>query len=329
MEHMEIGRSGIKASVITLGAMGIGGGFRYPDTDDQESIRTIHAALDAGINMIDTAPVYGFGHSEEIIGKALKGRRDSVVLSTKCGLWWGDDEGTYRFTWDGHAVKRNLSSRTIRIEVEESLRRLNTDYIDVYYTHNPAMPPFNTPIEETIGTLMDLKKEGKIVTIGASNCDPHHIKSYLELGEVSIVQRRYNMLANDVEDEILPLCEANGISFHAYSPLANGLLTGKFGRDYQLPKGDSREGDPWWEPPLYHSALDFVESLNAIRQQLGCSQSALAIAYLRSKGEHINVICGIRTEKHLQENVAGAKLKLSQDIVAEIDRLRAQRLVRS
>lgn len=189
MRYKEIGQSGIQASVVTFGAFGIGGGFQFPDTNDTESIRAIHAALDLGINIIDTAPVYGFGHSEEIVGQAIKGRRDNVIISTKCGLWWGDEEGSYRFTWDGHRVKRNLSPRTIRMEVEQSLKRLGTDYIDIYYTHNPAMEPFLTPIEETIEVLMQLKQEGKIRAIGASNCEPHHVQSYIDYGEISIVQK--------------------------------------------------------------------------------------------------------------------------------------------
>ncbi|WP_025719935.1 aldo/keto reductase [Paenibacillus polymyxa] len=320
MEYREIGRSGIKASAVTLGAWGIGGGFQFPDTDDNESIHTIHAALDAGVNIIDTAPVYGFGHSEEIVGKAIQGRRDQVIISTKCGLWWGDDEGSYRFTWEGRRVKRNLSRRTIRVEVEESLKRLNTDYIDIFYTHNPAVAPFMTPIEETVGVLMDLKREGKIRAIGASNCEPHHINSYLELGEISIVQRRYHMLSREVEAEILPLCQANGISFHAYSPLANGLLTGKYNRDYRAPEGSARAGDPLWGPELYPSVLDFVDSLEDIGKQLNCSRACLAVAYLLAKGNHINVIFGARKEKHLQDHLLSAELKLSGDIITEIDR---------
>lgn len=320
MEYREIGRSGIKASAVTLGAWGIGGGFQFPDTDDNESIRTIHAALDAGVNIIDTAPVYGFGHSEEVVGKAIRGRRDRTILSTKCGLWWGDEEGSYRFTWDGHRVKRNLSPRTIRVEVEESLRRLNTDYIDIYYTHNPAVEPFLTPIEETIGVLMDLKKEGKIRAIGASNCEPHHINSYLELGEISMVQRRYHMLSREVEAEILPLCQANGIGFHAYSPLANGLLTGKYDRNYKAPEGSSRAGGPLWGPELYPAVLEFVDGFKDIVTGLNCSRTSLAVAYLLAKGEHINVIFGARKEKHLQDHLRGAELKLSGELVTEIDR---------
>ncbi|ASA20354.1 aldo/keto reductase [Paenibacillus donghaensis] len=320
MKRMQIGNSGIEASVLTLGAFGMGGGFQFPDTDDTESIRAIHATLDAGINCIDTAPVYGFGHSEEIVGKAIKGRRDQVVLSTKCGLWWGDEEGSYRFTWEGRRVKRNLSPRTIRIEVEESLKRLDTDYIDIYYTHNPAMEPFLTPIEETIDTLIQLKKEGKIRAIGASNCEPQHIHSYIEHGEIAIVQKKYNMLSREAEAEVLPLCKDNNISFHAYSPLAQGLLSGHIGKGHVLPKDDTRHGDRWWQGEAFQLAVDFAQELALLAKEYSISTSSLAVAYLRAKHEHVNVILGIRKERHLHENLAGGSVSLTDDTVAEIDR---------
>ncbi|MCM3698781.1 aldo/keto reductase [Paenibacillus macerans] len=320
MKYMEIGKSGIQASVITFGAFGIGGGFQFPGTDDAESIRAIETALDFGVNIIDTAPVYGFGHSEEIIGKAIKGKRDKVVLSTKCGLWWGDDEGSYRFTWEGKRVKRNLSPRTIKIEVEQSLKRLGTDYIDIYYTHNPACEPFLTPIEDTIDTLIRLKKEGKIRAIGASNCEPHHIRSYIEQGEIAIVQRKYNMLSREVEAEILPLCKENGISFHAYSPLAQGLLSGNIHKDYVVPKDDPRNGDSWWQSEKFTHAVDFAGYLTQIGKEYGVSAGAIAIAYLRAKHEYVNVICGIRKERHLHENILGAQVSLSTDTMEELDR---------
>lgn len=321
MKTMQIGNSGIEASVLTLGAFGMGGGFQFPDTDDAESIRAIHAALDAGITCIDTAPVYGFGHSEEIVGQAIKGRkRDQVILSTKCGLWWGDEEGSYRFTWEGKRVKRNLSPRTIRIEVEESLRRLGTDYIDLYYTHNPAMEPFLTPIEETIATLLDLKKEGKIRAIGASNCEPHHIRSYIEHGEIAIVQKKYNMLSREAESEVLPLCRNSGISFHAYSPLAQGLLSGHIGSDYTLAQDDPRNSDRWWQGDAFLLAVEFGKGLASLAQEYGISASSLAVAYLRAKHQHVNVILGIRKERHLHENIAGADFRFPDGGVEEIDR---------
>lgn len=327
MKTMQIGNSGIEASVLTLGAFGMGGGFQFPDTDDAESIRAIHAALDAGVNCIDTAPVYGFGHSEEIIGRAIKGRRDRVVLSTKCGLWWDDDEGSYRFTWEGKRVKRNLSPRTIRIEVEQSLKRLATDYIDIYYTHNPAMPPFLTPIEETIDVLMQLKQEGKIRAIGASNCEPHHIQSYIEHGKIAIVQKKYNMLFREAENDILPLCRDNGISFHAYTPLAQGLLSGRIGEDHILPPDDIRRNNPWWQGETFRKALAFSRELGEIARQYGVSTSSLAIAYLRARHQHVNVILGIRKARHLHENLAGADLALGEETLAVIDN-RLERLHR-
>ncbi len=320
MKTMPIGNSGIEASVVTLGAFGIGGGFQFPDTDDGESVRVIHAALDAGINCIDTAPVYGFGHSEEIVGQAIKGRRDRVILSTKCGLWWGDEEGSYRFTWEGRRVKRNLSPRTIRIEVEESLRRLGTDYIDIYYTHNPAIEPYLTPVEDTVATLLDLKREGKIRAIGASNCEPHHIRSYIEHGEIAIVQKKYNMLSREAEEEILPLCRDKGISFHAYSPLAQGLLSGHIGLDNRLAPDDPRHNDPWWQGKAFVLAVEFAQGLAKLAGEYGITASSLSVAYLRAKHEHVNVILGIRKERHLHENVAGADFRFPDRAVEEIDR---------
>lgn len=320
MKTMPIGNSGIEASIVTLGAFGIGGGFQFPDTDDGESVRVIHAAFDAGINCIDTAPVYGFGHSEEIVGQAIKGRRDKVILSTKCGLWWGDEEGSYRFTWEGRRVKRNLSPRTIRIEVEESLRRLGTDYIDIYYTHNPAIEPYLTPVEDTVATLLDLKREGKIRAIGASNCEPHHIRSYIEHGEIAIVQKKYNMLSREAEEEILPLCRDKGISFHAYSPLAQGLLSGHIGLDHRLAPDDPRHNDPWWQGKAFVLAVEFAQGLAELAGEYGISASSLSAAYLRAKHELVNVILGIRKERHLHENVAGADFRFPDGAVEEIDR---------
>ncbi|MEK4103816.1 MULTISPECIES: aldo/keto reductase [Paenibacillus] len=325
MRYKEIGQSGIQASVVTFGAFGIGGGFQFPDTNDTQSIRAIHAALDLGINIIDTAPVYGFGHSEEIVGQAIKGRRDKVIVSTKCGLWWGDEEGSYRFTWDGHRVKRNLSPRTIRMEVEQSLKRLGTDYIDIYYTHNPAMEPFLTPIEETIEVLMQLKQEGKIRAIGASNCEPHHVQSYIDYGEISIVQKKFNMLSREPEQAILPLCNEHQISFHAYSPLAQGLLTGHIRPDHVLEPNDPRQNDAWWHGRNLKLATEFAGGLVEIGSEYGVSASSIAVAYLLNKHANVNVICGIRKEKHLHENIAGAEVVLPPNVIAELD-FRLQKL---
>lgn len=321
MKYTNIGTTAIKASVVTFGAMGIGGGFRYPDADDAVSIRAIRAALDRGINIFDTAPVYGFGHSEALIGRALQGSRGDAIISTKCGLWWGDDEGSYRFTWDGHAVKRNLSPRAIRIEVEESLRRLRTDYIDIYYTHNPASEPFLTPIDDTIDTLISLRDEGKILAIGASNCPPGDVESYLARNAIDIVQRKYNVLEREVEADILPLVDSRALSLHAYSPLANGLLSGRFGVEHTVSATEPRGANPLWTSGLYPLALDLVEGLRTIADELGCSTAALSIAYLLKSSEAVNVIGGIRKESHLDDLCSAADLTLADEQFARITAL--------
>lgn len=320
MRYRQIGSSGIEASVITFGAMGIGGGFRYPDADDAESIRAIEHALDEGINFIDTAPVYGFGHSEEVIGRALKGKRDKAVVSTKCGMWWGDDEGSYRFTWEGHDVRRNLTPRVLRIELERSLRLLQTDYIDVYYPHNPACEPFLTPIEETIDVLNEFRKESKIRTIGVSNCEVHHIQSYLERGDLSIVQRKFNILNRSARRDVLPFAHQHGLSFHGYSPLEKGLLAGTVKRGFKAENDPARnDGSALWSARGLDAALGFTEALERdIASELGLSLAELAVAYSIANG--VNPIVGIRRPRHVDAVVRAAETDLPADVVAEIDR---------
>ncbi len=324
MKYMEIGKSGVKASIITMGAMGIGGGTWWRNSDDKESIDTIHRALELGVNTIDTAPVYGFGHSEEVIGEAIKGRRSDYVISTKCGLWWDDDEGSFRFEKDGHRVSRNVTAHAIRTEVERSLKRLNTDYIDIYYTHNPACPPVMTPVEETVGTLMELKKEGKIRAIGSSNMTPDEIRAYTACGEIDIIQGHYSMLDRSAEKEIIPLCREKGMSFHAYMPLERGLLTGNVARDYVVQPGDAREDSVLWKPDKFPVVLDFVDSLRDICEKYHCTCTHLAIAFLHAQGRDINVISGARRPFQIEDIAKAADVVLDACDVADIEnRLKA------
>lgn len=318
MKYRTIGRTGKLASAVTFGAMGVGGGFRYPDADDDVSVAAVHAALDAGITTFDSAPVYGFGHSEEVLGRALVGRRDDVVLSTKCGLWWGDDEGSYRFTWDGHAVKRNLSPRTIKIELEQSLARLGTDHIDIYYTHNPAVPPFVTPLEDTIATLLELRDEGKILAIGASNCPPDDVRTYLAHDAIEFVQRKYSLLDRSIAHDILPLAEEHGLSVHAYSPLGNGLLSGRFTATAQIEPTGSRDADPMFGEHL-PAALELVDTVSAVARESDSTAAAVSIAYLLASSPQVNVIAGIRRPSHVADAAAGADLQLNDDQVSRLD----------
>ena len=322
MRYMQIGHSGIEASRISMGGLSIGGGAWWNGTDDAESIRTIRYALDHGINLIDTAPLYGFGHSEEIIGRAIAGRRHDAVISTKCGMIWDKKEGTYWNDKGGESIYINVSAKVIREEILRSLKRLGTDYIDIYYPHNPARAPFLTPVEETVEALMRLKKEGYIRAIGMSNAKPEQVEEYLACGcEIDILQRKYNILEREfVENNLLPLCRKYGMSFHAYSPLERGILTGKYRRDYQVDPLDARTKLLWWKPENYPMAIDFVDGLQDLCEKNDCSLTDLAVAFLLAQGDYINVICGAHKPEQIEADIKAANVELSPEDVAEIRR---------
>lgn len=318
---MKIGKSGIQASVLSLGAWSIGGGNWWKNTEDDLSIETVHRALDMGINLIDTAPIYGIGHSEEIIGKAIEGRRSQVVLSTKATFDWDTGKGRYCYDVDGHKMYVAHGYDDIIKDCENSLKRLKTDYIDIYYTHNPAKDTSMYPVEETVRALMDLKKSGKIRAIGSSNVQISHIEEYLACGcQIDIIQRKYSMLERSVEADILPLCQKYGMSFHAYSPLERGLLTGGISKDYVVPAGDARDGQPWWKPEKMPYAIDFVEGLKDLCEKYQCSRLALAIAFLRSTGDYINVICGAHKPEQIEADIPAADVVLHSEDVEELRR---------
>ena len=319
MKYMKIGHSDVTASAITLGAWSIGGGNWWKNTEDDLSIQTIHRALELGINTIDTAPIYGCGHSEEIVGKAIAGSREKYVISTKATFDWDTGVGRYCYDVDGHKMYVDHSYAGIKKDCENSLKRLGTDYIDIYYTHNPAKDPTQYPVEETVRALMDLKKEGKIRAIGSSNVNPDHVESYLACGcEIDILQRKYSMLERGVETTLLPLCEKYGMSFHAYSPLERGILTGTVARDRVVPPGDARDGQPWWKPDRLPHAVDFVHGLKDICDQYGCGYLELAVAFLRAQGSYINVICGAHKPEQIEADAPAVNVELKAETVAEI-----------
>jgi len=321
MKYMKIGHSDVTASAITLGAWAIGGGNWWKTTEDELSIQTIHRALELGINTIDTAPIYGCGHSEDVVGKAIAGNRDKYVLSTKATFDWDTGVGRYCYDVDGHKMYVDHSYASIKKDCENSLKRLGTDYIDIYYTHNPARDTEKYPVEETVRALMDLKKEGKIRAIGSSNVQPEHVEAYLACGcEIDILQRKYSILERGVETTLLPLCEKYGMSYHAYSPLERGLLTGTVARDRIVPPGDARDGQPWWKPEKLPFAVDFVAGLKDITEEYNCSYLDLAVAFLRSTGDYINVICGARKPGQIEGAATATDVNLSADTVAEIRR---------
>ena len=216
MEMRKIGKTDIQAAGLGLGCWAIGGGLWWGDNDDRMSIETICRALDLGINWVDTARVYGFGHSEEVVGKALKELpRHKVVLSTKCGIQWYDKGGELHFTREGHEVRRDLSPKAIRRDLELSLKALGTDYIDVYYTHWQCMTYGLVPVAETMGELMRMKEEGKIRAIGASNVNLQILRDYEAAGQLDVIQEKLSILDRKPEAELLPFCQEHGITLQA------------------------------------------------------------------------------------------------------------------
>jgi methylglyoxal reductase len=320
MKTRRIGGTAIDASVIAFGAWAIGGGPWWGKTDDEESIRAIRAALEHGVNLIDTAPVYGWGRSEEVVGRAIEGRRDRVVLATKCGLWWHDDRGPLFFELEGHTVRRLLRPETIRRELEESLRRLGTEYIDLYQTHWQSPEPGEDPIAETMECLLRLKEEGKIRAIGASNVDVAQVEEYRKTGVLDAIQPRYSMLDREIEADLLPYCAGNNISTLVYSPLEQGLLTGRIGMDRQFEPGEFRNNIPWFAPVNRKRVLDMLAGWDDLTEKYRCTLSQLVIAWTVEQPGVTHALCGARKAEHSRENAAAGDLVLEQEDIARIRR---------
>ena len=319
MKTRKIGTTDIDASVVALGAWAIGGGTWWGESDDELSIRAIHAAFDAGINFIDTAPAYGFGRSEEVVGKAIQGQRDKWVIATKCGLWWDDESGKIFVTVDGKAIRRTLKPEIIRLELEHSLKRLGTDYIDLYQTHWPSLDPVNEPIASTMECLLQLKAEGKIRAIGASNVDIPLIKQYQAIGALDSIQPRYSMLDRRIEAEILPFCIENGVSTLAYSPLEQGLLTGRVGMDFKVEPGEARSSIPWFKPENRRKVIDMLAGWQDLTEKYACKLSQLVIAWTVAQPGITFALCGARKPEHSLENAKGGDIELEP---ADIQRMR-------
>lgn len=320
MQYKLLGNTDIRISALSLGTWAMGGGSSWGPTDEKESEHTIKKALDVGINFIDTAPAYGNGSSEEILGRALSGHRPDYILATKCGLIWkAQDEGSVHKSRDGVTIRRNLSPRSIRIQVEESLKRLNTDYIDLLVTHWQSIEPFFTPIEETVGVLEDLKREGKIRAYGASNVTLEQIREYQKFGSLSLVQERFSLLSRQNLHKAL-YCEKENITFQAYSPLERGILTGKVALDSEV-VGTAKASIPWFQPEKRVQVLAMLDSLSEMGNRYGCPVGTLVIAWTLEQTSTMNVLCGARKSRHIVENAQAASVHLKQDDITYIDDL--------
>ena len=311
----DIGASGVKASAVGLGTWAIGG-WMWGGTDEAESIAAIQASLDAGVTLIDTAPAYGLGRSEEIVGKALKGRRDKAVIATKCGLVWHTQKGNHFFDQDGRPVHRYLGRDAIFHEVEESLRRLGTDHIDLYITHwqDPT-----TVTAETMDALKDLKKAGKIRAIGASNVTAGDLKAYIAAGGLDAIQERFSMIDRGIETELLPLTIANGISTLSYSSLALGLLSGMIGPERAFSGDDQRKDNPRFSTENRRKIAGFAAAIRPVAETHGASIAQIVIAWTLAQPGVTFALCGARNPAQAIDNARAGAIRLASDDLSTID----------
>jgi aryl-alcohol dehydrogenase-like predicted oxidoreductase len=284
--------------------------------DNKDSIAALHCAIDLGVNFIDTAPAYGQGLSEQLIAKAIKGKRDKLVIATKCGLRWDLKKGTYFFDYaPGVQIYRYLGAKSIEHEIENSLRNLNTDYIDLYQSHwqDPT-----TPISETMETFMELKEKGKIRAIGVSNANLTEIRQYAKYGILDTDQEKYNILDREVETSILPWCEKNIVTMLAYSPLSKGLLTGNLSPDRKFTGDDSRIGDSRFSPEnIKRTNLLLEKYLKPVAQKHGASIGNIAVAWL-IKRHSVVALYGARNEKQVEENIAAGDIVLDKNDMEQV-----------
>lgn len=287
-------------------------------TSEKKSIETIHAALDAGIDLIDTAPIYGFGVSERLVGQAIRDRRDRVVLATKCAMVCNTQKGEQKFNSDalgpaenGHIhVRVYLHPESIRQEIDESLRRLQTDYIDLYQTH---WQDSTTAIEDTMSTLLDLKQEGKIRAIGVSNATVDHMEQYRAVGPLDTDQEKFSMLDQGIRKNQLPYCHKHNIGVLAYSPLGQGLLTGKVGPNREFGPGDQRLADPRFSIENRKRAADMLEEFKPVADKHGATLTQLVIAWTFHQDGLTHVLCGARNIGQAQENAAAGAIELGAE----------------
>ena len=311
MHTRQLGNSDLQITPIGIGAWAMGGGdwpFAWGPQEDKQSIAAIHAALDAGINWIDTAAIYGLGHSEEVVGKALEGRANRPYVFTKCGLVWDEKR----------QISRSLKGASVRREVEGSLRRLKIDAIDLYQIHWPDPEP---EIEEGWQTLAQLRKEGKVRHIGVSNFNVAQMKRAQRIAPITSLQPPYNIVTSDIEKEVLPFCRENHIGVIVYSPMKSGLLTGKMTRERiaKLPPDDFRPRTVSFKEPLLTRNLGLVEVLRGIGDRHGHSPGEVAIAWTLRDPVVTGAIVGMRSAEQAKEIVRSAEFRLSTDEISEIE----------
>jgi aryl-alcohol dehydrogenase-like predicted oxidoreductase len=312
MEHTSIPDITTPASRVGLGTWAMGG-VQWGGTDDNESVKTIHAALDLGITLIDTAPAYGFGHSEKVVGRAIaeRGGRDRIVVATKVGL-----------EREGNALYRNSTKRQISLEIEESLKNLRTDYIDLYQVH---WPDFSTPYEETAQALVDLKKAGKIRAIGVSNYSIEAMDRFRSIAPLATAQPPLNLFERQAMDKIIPWCRTNKVSTLTYGALCRGLLTGTINKDTRFEGDDLRKTDPKFLPPRFAQYTEAVDKLRQFaRQNYGKEVLPLAVRWLLDQPGVSVALWGARHPGELDPLREVMGWKLDKAALASMDKIVAE-----
>jgi aryl-alcohol dehydrogenase-like predicted oxidoreductase len=311
MQTRQLGNSDLNITPLGVGAWAMGGAdwaFAWGAQEDDASIRAIHAALDAGMNWIDTANVYGLGHSEEVVAKALAGRADKPYVFTKCARVWDENR----------RIGRSLKADTVRRECEASLRRLNTDVIDLYQIHWPEP---EEEVEEGWATLVKLKEEGKVRWIGVSNFNVDQMRRVQTIAPITSLQPPYSLIRREVEPEILPYCAEQKIGVLAYSPMGSGLLTGAMTRERvaNLPEDDWRRRGPQFQEPLLTRNLKLADRLKEIGARHNRNAGEVAIAWVLRKPAVTGAIVGIRSAEQVAGVIGAMEFRLSQDEIDEIE----------